>query len=142
MKIKVLLVDDEKDFVEALAKRLELRNYAVTSVFSGESAIEMAEKHDFDVIILDVLMPGISGIEALKQIKKTKPITPVIMLTGKATVNNAIEGMKQGALDFLMKPADTSVLIEKINSAYEIKKEHNERIRQAEIKHILGTRGW
>ncbi|MFO7750878.1 MAG: response regulator [Desulfobacteraceae bacterium] len=142
MKTKVLLVDDEQEFVEALAQRLELRNYSVTKAFSGENAVEIAEKTDFDVVILDVLMPGISGIEALKRIKAAHPTTPVVMLTGKATVSNAIEGMKLGALDFLMKPADTDLLVEKIDQAHDIKKAHDERIRQAEIKHILGTRGW
>ncbi|HKK89987.1 MAG TPA: response regulator [Desulfobacteraceae bacterium] len=142
MKTKVLLVDDEQEFVEALAQRLELRNYSVTTAFSGETAVEIAEKTEFDVVILDVLMPGMSGIEALKRIKAINPTLPVVMLTGKATVSNAIEGMKLGALDFLMKPADTGLLVEKIDQAHDIKKAHDERIRQAEIKHILGTRGW
>jgi len=142
MKIKVLIADDEKDFVKTLAQRLELRNLSVTPVYSGESAIEMAEKIDFDVIVLDVLMPETTGIDALKQIKKIKPLTPVIMLTGEATVENAILGMKLGAFDFLMKPADTETLLEKITQAYTLKQEHEERIRQAEIENIIKTRGW
>ena len=142
MKIKVLIADDEKEFVETLAQRLELRKLSVTSVYSGESAIEMAEKINFDVIVLDVLMPEITGIDALKQIKKIKPLTPVIMLTGEATVENAIQGMKLGAFDFLMKPADTELLLEKITQAYTLKQEHEERIRQAEIENIIKTRGW
>ncbi|MCP3875186.1 MAG: response regulator [Desulfobacteraceae bacterium] len=140
--MKVLLVDDEKDFVDTLAQRLELRDIAVTTVYSGENAIEMAEKIDFGVIILDVLMPGVSGIDALKKITKMKPNTPVIMLTGEATVENAIQGMKLGAFDFLMKPADTELLLEKITQAYTLKHEHEERIRQAEIENIIKTRGW
>jgi DNA-binding NtrC family response regulator len=142
MKIKVLLVDDEKEFVKTLAQRLELRDISVTTVYSGESAIEMAESIDFGVIILDVLMPNISGIDALKQISKIKPNTPIIMLTGEATVENAIQGMKLGAFDFLMKPTDTELLVEKITQAYTLKNEHEERIRQAEIENIIKTRGW
>ncbi len=142
MKIKILIADDEKEFIEALAKRLEVREFSVTTVYSGEGAIEMAGKIDFDVIILDVLMPEISGIDALQQIKKTKPFTPVIMLTGEATVDNAIQGMKQGAFDFLMKPADIELLVEKIAQAHVLKHAHEERIRQAEIENILRTRGW
>ena len=142
MKIKVLLVDDEKDFVDTLAQRLELRDISVTTVYSGENAIEMAEKIDFGVIVLDVLMPEVSGIDALKKITKMKPNTPVIMLTGEATVENAIQGMKLGAFDFLMKPADTELLVEKITQAYSLKHEHEERIRQAEIENIIKTRGW
>ncbi len=142
MKIKVLLVDDEKDFVDTLAQRLELRDISVTAVYSGENAIEMAEKIDFGVIVLDVLMPEVSGIDALKKISKMKPNTPIIMLTGEATVENAIQGMKLGAFDFLMKPADTELLVEKITQAYTLKHEHEERIRQAEIENIIKTRGW
>ncbi|MFH2059736.1 MAG: response regulator [Pseudomonadota bacterium] len=142
MKTKVLLVDDEKEFVETLAQRLELRNLSVTTVYSGEKAIAIAEKIDFDVIILDVLMPEMTGIEVLQEIKKIKPLTPVIMLTGEATIENAIQGMKLGAFDFLMKPADTERLFEKITQAQTIKHEHEERIRQAEIENILRTRGW
>jgi len=142
MKIKVLMADDEKEFIDTLAQRLELRDLSVTIVYSGESAIAMAEKIDFDVIILDVLMPEITGIDALQQIKKFKPLTPVILLTGEATVENAIQGMKLGAFDFLMKPADTELLLKKISQANTLKHEHDERIRQAEIDHILKTRGW
>lgn len=142
MKIKVLIADDEKEFIETLAQRLEIRGLSVTSVYSGEGAVKMAEKINFDVIILDVLMPEVTGIDALQQIKKFKPNTPVIMLTGEATVENAIQGMKLGAFDFLMKPADTELLVEKINQAHIVKHEHEERIRQAEIENILKTRGW
>lgn len=142
MKIKVLITDDEKDFAETLGERLELRNLAVTTVFSGESALELIKEIDFDVIILDVLMPGLSGIELLKEIKAVKPLTEVIMLTGAATINNAIEGMKLGAFDFLMKPADTDLLEEKIKEAHEIKVRHEERIRKAEIDNLLKQRGW
>ncbi len=142
MKIKVLLADDEEEFIETLAQRLELRDLSVTTVYSGESAIAMAEKIDFDVIILDILMPEVTGIDALKEIKKTKPLTPVLLLTGEATVENAIQGMKLGAFDFLMKPTDTELLIEKIAQANALKQAHDERIRQAEIENILKTRGW
>ncbi|WP_022663594.1 response regulator [Desulfospira joergensenii] len=142
MKIHVLIADDEKEFIETLAQRLEIRDFAVTPVMSGEAAIEMAGKIDFDVIILDVLMPEIDGLEALKQIKTLKPTTPVIMLTGEATVDNAIQGMKLGAFDFLIKPTEADKLSEKIKAAYEVKHRHEERIRQAEIENILKTRGW
>jgi DNA-binding NtrC family response regulator len=142
MKIKVLIADDEKEFIETLAKRLEMRDFAVTTVSSGDAAIEIAEKINFDVIILDVQMPEINGIDALKKIKERTPLTPVIMLTGEATVENAIQGMKLGAFDFLIKPTDTERLSEKIKQAYTHKHEHEERIRQAEIDNILRTRGW
>lgn len=142
MKIKILIADDEKEFNETLSQRLEVRDISVTSVYSGKSAIAIAEKIDFDVIILDVLMPEITGLDALKHIKNVKPLTPIIMLTGAATVENAIQGMKLGAFDFLMKPADIELLMEKIHTAYQFKQAHEERIRNAEIENILQTHGW
>lgn len=142
MKVSVLIVDDEKEYTETLAQRLTLRGFSVTPVCSGQSALDIMDRVDIDVVILDVNMPGLSGIDTLKAMKKMKPITPVIMLTGAATVNNAIEGMKQGAYDFLMKPVDNALLVEKIKEAYAIREKHNERIRQAEIDSILKRRGW
>ncbi len=142
MKIKVLIADDEKEFIETLAQRLEMRDFDVTTVDSGGAAIKIAEKIEFDVIILDVQMPEISGIDALKKIKKATPLVPVIMLTGEATVENAIEGMKLGAFDFLIKPTETERLADKIKQAHAHKDAHEERIRQAEIENILRTRGW
>ena len=142
MKIKILLVDDEKEFIKTLAQRLKIRNFAVTTVYSGQDAIDIVKENDFDVIILDVFMPEITGIDALKQINKIKPLTQIILLTGAATVENAIQGMKLGAFDFLMKPANTELLVEKITQAHALKHEHEERIRQAEIENILKTRGW
>lgn len=131
MNIRVLLVDDEKEFVDALAERLKIRNVYVSAVFSGEEALNQLDEFNFDVVILDVSMPGLSGIETLKKIKKKKPITEVLMLTGQGTIDTAIEGMKQGAFDFLLKPCEIDKLMEKIKSAYERKSEHDEKIKKA-----------
>lgn len=142
MKTKVLLVDDEKDFVASLSERLDLRNIDVVYAFSGNEAIQLIEKQDFDVVILDVLMPGKDGVETLQEIKKSKPLTQVIMLTGHATVETAINGMKKGAYDYLMKPTETELLVKKIEKARQLKKEHEERIQQAEIDNIVKRKGW
>lgn len=139
MKTRVLLVDDEKEFVETLSERLSLRNYDVTTSLSGDDAVEKVKNHLFDVIILDVLMPGMSGIETLREIKKIKPLIEVIMLTGNATVETAIEGLKLGALDFLLKPCETEDLVAKINKAYDKKAEHDERIRAAKVAEIVSS---
>jgi DNA-binding NtrC family response regulator len=139
MKIRVLLTDDEKEFVEALAERLTIRDYDVTTSLSGEEAVEKIKKYIFDVVILDVAMPGLDGIEALREIKRLRPLTEVIMLTGHATVEAAIEGMKLGALDFLLKPCQTEELVAKINRAYERKAEHEERIRAAKVSDIISS---
>ena len=142
MKIRVLLVDDEKDFIEMLAQRLETRGFEVTTASSGEAALGALKEGEFDVVVLDVLMPGKDGIETLKEIKEIRPLLHVIMLTGNATVETAIEGMKQGAYDYLMKPTDMKDLVEKITNAYELKSAHEERIRKAEIEGILKRKGW
>ena len=142
MKINVLLVDDEKNFVEFLAERLQLRDFNVITAFSGDEAINLVKENDFDVIVLDVQMPGKNGVETLKEIKKIEQLSQVIMLTGHATVKTAIQGMKNGAFDYLMKPTDTEDLIEMMNKAYELVAEQKDKIRQAEINNILNKRGW
>jgi len=139
MKTRLLLVDDEEQFVNQLADRLRLRDYDVTTVFNGEAAIKKIKEYLFDVVILDVSMPGIDGIEALNEFKKIKPLTEVIMLTGHATVESAIEGMKLGAFDYLMKPCETEDLLSKIEKACERKTEQDERIRTAKIKEIISS---
>lgn len=142
MKINVLLVDDERDFVESLAERLKLRDFNVSDAFSGDEAIELVKENNFDVIVLDVQMPGKNGVDTLKEIKNFDQLLEVIMLTGHATVKTAIEGMKSGAYDYLMKPTDTDKLIKMINDAYKLVSEQRERIRKAEIDNILKNRGW
>jgi DNA-binding NtrC family response regulator len=142
MKINVLLVDDEKNFVEFLAERLQLREFNVITAFSGDEAINLVKENDFDVIVLDVQMPGKNGVETLKEIKKIEQLSQIIMLTGHATVKTAIQGMKNGAFDYLMKPTDTDELIEMINKAYLLVSEQKDKIRQAEINNILKKRGW
>jgi len=142
MKIKLLLVDDEKDFIESLAERLELREFDVKTALNGDDAVNLINKNGFDVIVLDVKMPGKSGIETLKEIKNIDQLSQVIMLTGHATVESAIQGMKLGAYDYIMKPTVTEDLIELIKKAYKIVEEQKERIRLAEIENIVKKRGW
>lgn len=136
MKIKVLLVDDEQQFVETLAQRLETRGFVVDTALDGDRCLAILMDKDMDVVVLDVQMPGRSGIDTLKEIKKLRPLSEVIMLTGHATVETAIEGMKQGAYDYLMKPTEIDDLVAKITKAHARKAEHEDRIMQAKIKGI------
>jgi DNA-binding NtrC family response regulator len=142
MKIRVLLVDDEEEFVETLAQRLEVRDFDVATALSGEDALERLEDREVDVVVLDLQMPGVDGIQVLRKIKERKPLIEVIMLTGHATVETAIEGMKLGAFDFLTKPTETEELLEKIARAFGRKSEQDQRIREAEIDQIVKRRGW
>jgi len=140
--VKVLVVDDEEEFVDALAQRLEVRGFTVMTAFSGDDALTVVRDKPVDVVILDVLMPGKDGLQTLREVKQLKPLVEVIMLTGHATVETGIEGMKLGAYDYLMKPTDTEDLVAKINKAYGRKAEHEERISQANIDNLVRTRGW
>jgi DNA-binding response OmpR family regulator len=142
MSVRILLVDDEEKFVEMLSQRLEARGFSVGTALSGDQAMATIRDRDYDVVILDVQMPGKSGIETLREIKELRPLTEVIMLTGNATTATAIEGMKIGAYDYLMKPAETEDLVKKINKANRRKTDQEERIRQAEVDRIIKARGW
>jgi len=120
-KFKILVVDDEQDFLETIIKRLKTRGIEVAGVESGYKALEFVDNQDVDVIILDVKMPGMDGIEALREIKKKKPLVEVIMLTGHASVESGIQGMQLGAFDYVMKPVALDELLEKVRQAYERK---------------------
>ncbi|MFA4901268.1 MAG: response regulator [Desulfobaccales bacterium] len=120
-KFKILIVDDEADFLETILKRLQARKIEVTGVDSGYKALEVLESRNPDVIILDVKMPGMDGIETLREIKKKKPLAEVIMLTGHASVESGIQGMQLGAFDYVMKPVALDELLEKVRQAYERK---------------------
>ena len=142
MTIRVLLVDDEEEFVETLAQRLEVREFDVTTALSGAAAMAQIGEKEIDLVILDLQMPEVDGLEVLRWIKQQKPLIEVIMLTGHASVQTAIDGMKLGAYDFLLKPMETEELVEKMNRAFRRKEEHDQRIREAEIDEIVKRRGW
>lgn len=139
--VNVLLVDDEEPFVATLTKRLRRRDLEITAAHDGKSALEqLAATARLEVVILDVKMPGMDGIETLREIKLQHPLVEVIMLTGHATVETAIEGMKLGAFDYLMKPCDIDVLVAKVEAAAARKDEHEEKITLARIKEITDRR--
>ena len=137
----VLLVDDEVPFVEAMTRRLKKRGIRVETAFSGTEALHvLAENKNIEVVILDVKMPGMDGIETLEKIRKKFPLLEVIMLTGHATVETGIDGMKLGAFDYLMKPCDMDILMEKLTEASAQKREHEEKIIEAKMKEITTRR--
>jgi len=127
--IQVLLVDDEVEFLETLIKRMRKRNVDISGVRSGEEALSALEQKPMDVVVLDVRMPGMDGIETLKQIKKRYPLTEVIMLTGHANTEVAVQGMELGAFDYLMKPMDIDELLYKVEDAYKGKTIQESKIR-------------
>lgn len=138
----VLLVDDEVPFVETMTKRLGVRDLTVLTAFSGLEALEKLEKEkSVDVIVLDVKMPGMDGIDTLREIKARYPLVEVVMLTGHGTIETAIEGMKLGAFDYLLKPTNIDQLMAKIQEAKKKKKTHEDKILQARLQEISLRRG-
>jgi DNA-binding NtrC family response regulator len=134
---KVLLVDDEVPFVETMTKRLVKRDLDICTAFSGSEALEkLDQERSIEVAILDVKMPGMDGIETLREIKKKFPLVEVVMLTGHATVETAIEGMKLGAYDYLMKPCDMEILMTKVREAASRKRKQETKIIEARLKEI------
>jgi len=133
-EFNILIVDDEQEFLDITLKRLEKRGLKAKGAESGEKALEILEHSYTDVVLLDVKMPGMDGIETLRRIRTMKPLVEVVLLTGHASVDSGIEGMKLGAFDYLMKPIDLESLLEKLTDAYEKKRLHQEKIEQAEIK--------
>ncbi len=140
----ILLVDDEVGFVETMAKRLNKRGLKVFSAFGGEEALArlaQTSEQAIDVVVLDVKMPGMDGLEVLAVIKRKHPLVEVVMLTGHATVESAIEGMRAGAFDYLMKPAPMDVMMSKIGDACDKKRAQELKIEEAKAMRIALRRG-
>jgi len=114
---KVLLVDDEEEFVSTLAERLEIRGFVTEVATSGDMAISAVQDKNFDIVVLDLMMPGIGGLEVMEKIKSMYPDMPIILLTGHGSAKEGMEGLELGAFDYLMKPLDIDELILKIGEA-------------------------
>lgn len=121
--IKVLIVDDEVAFANTLAQRLQIRDLKVSTAYNGEQALSKLKEEESDVIVLDLKMPGMHGMEVLQEIKKVYPNIQVIMLTGHGTDKEEEEARKLGGFDFLKKPADIDTLEHKIKAAFKEKME-------------------
>lgn len=132
--VKIMLVDDEERFLTTTQKLLAKKGYEVDIASSGQTALEKLSTQNIHVVILDVKMPGMDGVTTLKEIKRIFPLVEVIMLTGNATVDSAIDGLKSGAFDYLMKPADIEELMEKVEEAYDKRRQLEEKIRMAEFR--------
>jgi DNA-binding NtrC family response regulator len=127
---RILFVDDEAEYLETVIKRMKKRGLDVTGAASGADALALMASHDFDVLILDVRMPRMDGIEVLRRVKQSFPLVEVIMLTGHASMEVAIEGMELGAFDYLMKPVDVDELIYKAQDAHQRRKLHMQKINK------------
>jgi DNA-binding NtrC family response regulator len=139
---RVLIVDDEEDFATALAERMTNRGLQADVAFNGESALEFVESKPYDAVVLDLAMPGMDGIETLKRMLAHNPDLQVIILTGKATVKQGVEAVREGAFEFLEKPVRIDMLVDKINVAKSKKAMLSEERLNDMINEIMKRRGW
>ncbi len=139
---RVLIVDDEKAFSAVLAERMKNRGLQVDTVESGDEALKQITKATYDAVILDLAMPRLDGIETLKRMLDISPDLQVILLTGQATVEKGIEAVKQGAMEFLEKPADIHLLVEKIEKARDNKTLLFEKRMEDAVSDIIKKKGW
>ena len=130
-KLKVLLVDDEQEFVETLADRLKMRDLEATTARNGEEALSVVKREEPDVILLDLKMPGIDGIEVLRRVKKAYPNVQVIMLTGHGSEKDEEAARSLGAFDYIQKPVDLDALVPRIRNAFKRKLQILERLAMA-----------
>jgi DNA-binding NtrC family response regulator len=142
IKADILLVDDEEQFLKVLSQRLEGRGMKVDTSTSGEEALSRVKGKEFDAIILDLAMPGMGGMETLKRIRSENPDVQIIMLTGHGSVEKGVEAIKEGAVDFLEKPADLSKIMEKVAEAKRKRIILVEKKHEAHVKEILQAKGW
>ena len=136
-KAQILLVDDEKEFTDVLKERLEIAGYAVTACYSGEQALKHVQAQEYDVAIVDLIMPDTDGITTMHRIKIIRPLMECIVLSGQGTLRMAVEAMKQGAFEFLEKPCDLKVVTQTIDEAFKRKQEQDKRILKAAKKVYL-----
>jgi len=136
-QIKMMLVDDEERFLQTTQKLLSKKGYSVATATNGADALEKLATQNIHVVILDVKMPGMDGIATLREIKRSHPLVEVIMLTGHATVESAVDGLKSGATDYLMKPTDIEELMTKVQEAYEKRQRVEAKIRAAQTRRFM-----
>lgn len=139
---KVLLVDDEIDFTDALAARMSARGLEVDAVSGGADAIERVKETKYDVIVLDLMMPQMDGLETLKRLLSYDSDLQIIMLTGHGSVKQGVEAVKNGAVDFIEKPAEIEMLMGKIQEAQQVGFRLLEQNLDQKISDITKKRGW
>lgn len=140
-KLKLMLVDDEERFLFTTSKLLTRKGIDVVTTSSGQEALERLKKEVIHVVILDVKMPGIDGNAVLKKIKENHPLVEVIMLTGHGSIESAVEGLKNGATDYLVKPTDIDELAMKAQDAFEKRQKQEEKIRMARARMFMKSSG-
>ncbi|BBO76583.1 response regulator [Desulfosarcina widdelii] len=134
---KIMLVDDEAIFTKNMQRLLDARGYRATAVNSGAEAIRFLEKEDFDVVVLDLKMPGMDGLTTLKEIKKLGLFTQTLILTGHGSIDTALEAVKLGAYDYLTKPCEIDELTAKIEGAWDKKDDLHKKDIQEKVQRVI-----
>jgi DNA-binding NtrC family response regulator len=137
--MKIMLVDDEERFLATTQKLMAKKGYDVITASSGGMALDLLDQKSIHVVILDVKMPEMDGIATLKAIKARHPMVEVVMLTGHATVESAVQGLKSGASDYLMKPAEVDDLIQIAEEAFTRRQQLDEKIRMVQMRKYMGS---
>ncbi len=140
--IRVLLVDDEQDFTEILSERLITRGMLVDVANEGQEALKLAGERTYDAVVLDLQMPGMDGIETLKRMVRLNSDLQVILLTGHGTLDKSVEAMKSGAMEFLEKPPDMNILIQRLSEAKTTHRELSEKRMEDTLGGIMKKMGW
>jgi DNA-binding NtrC family response regulator len=138
-KIKLLVVDDEVRFLEAISKRLTMRDFDVTAVSSGQEALDLADTQEFDLALVDLKMPGIPGEEVLDTLKKKHPFIEVIILTGHGSVESAVECTRAGSYGYLQKPAETEELMEVLKTAYQRRVQRKLKVSEKSLEQLMSA---
>jgi len=139
---KVLIVDDETEFATVIAARMEARGFKVDTADSGPAGIDKIQNTAYDAIILDLAMPGMDGIETLREMLKIDKTLQIILLTGHATLQKGVEAVKLGASDFLEKPADIDALVGKVNEAQKKRIISFQENLEKKMSDIMKKKGW
>lgn len=129
--MRLLIADDEEELLRAISEILRYHGYQVMTARNGESALELLKKYGFDGVILDIMMPGKSGLEVLKEIRKESITTPVLLLTAKGEIDSRIHGLEEGADDYLGKPFHMGELIARVGAMTRRKTEYTPKVLEA-----------
>lgn len=140
-KIKLLIVDDEERFLKTLAQRLSMRDFNVTAASNGELALEAASREMFELALVDLKMPGISGNQVLKLLKQKDPFIEVVILTGHGSVDSAVECTRLGCFGYLQKPCETEELMQVLKNAYQSRVQKKLKLDEERLAALLGTAG-
>jgi len=136
-KIRLLIVDDEEIFLRATATRLEVRGFEVTAVDRGDKALEVVRRQPVDIALVDLKMPGISGEETLRELKRISPHTEVVILTGHGSIESAVECTKEGAYSYLQKPCELEPLLGVLTEAYRRRVMNKQKIQEERMEQFL-----